>query len=156
MGSIQGAGSQPEAEGPTPTSRGAVSLLPAERPPTWGDPGVHMPRHPPVASCSLQRTVTLRCVSAQSTPKRPLTIIKNAHLPFIATTAPARCPFGSRYGQPRIRLRLRRLLPCPRCNERSLRAAHLRSRPQECSKGGWGAGQNQAMPGSVADLRRSD
>ena len=39
MGTIQGAGSQPEAEGPTPTSRGAVSLLPAEGPPTWGDPG---------------------------------------------------------------------------------------------------------------------
>ena len=39
MGSIQGAGSQPEAEGPTPASQGAVSLLPAEGPPTWGDPG---------------------------------------------------------------------------------------------------------------------
>ena len=38
MGSIQGAGSQPEAEGPTPASRGAVSLLPAEGPPTWGGP----------------------------------------------------------------------------------------------------------------------
>ena len=39
LGSIQGAGSQPEAEGPTPTSRGALSPLPAEGPPTWGDPG---------------------------------------------------------------------------------------------------------------------
>ena len=27
-------------------------------------------------------------------------------------------------------------LPCPRCNERQLRAAHLRSRPQECSNDG--------------------
>ena len=26
----------PEAEGQTPASRGAVSLLPAEGPPTWG------------------------------------------------------------------------------------------------------------------------
>ena len=44
---------------------------------------------------------------------------QNAQSPFIATTPPARCPFGSRYGQPRIRLGLRPILPCPRCNERA-------------------------------------
>ena len=39
MGSNQGAGSRRGAEGPAPASRGAVSLLPAEGPPTWGGPG---------------------------------------------------------------------------------------------------------------------
>ena len=39
MGSIQGAGSQPEAEGPTPTSQGAVSPLLAEGPQDLGRPG---------------------------------------------------------------------------------------------------------------------
>ena len=38
LGPIQGADSEPEAKGAPPTSRGVVSPLPAEGPPTWRDP----------------------------------------------------------------------------------------------------------------------
>ena len=39
---------------------------------------------------------------------------KNAQSPFCHNTSPARCPLGSRYGQPRIRMELLRTHPCPR------------------------------------------